>query len=62
MTEGANMVGSTPLRCQRCGKPIGYVTVTVKSSLQTKPDLDNVKVVGTCMDCTGGSGFYPRNF
>jgi hypothetical protein len=50
------------LRCEKCGKPIGYVSVTAKSFLESRPDLDNVRVVGTCLDCRGGTGFYQRNF
>jgi hypothetical protein len=56
------MVNSKPLRCQRCGKLIGYVTVAAKSLLDATPDLDNVKVSGTCPECADGSGFYQRNF
>jgi hypothetical protein len=50
------------LRCGKCGKPIGYVTISAKSFLESRPDLDNVQVSGTCLDCRGGSGFYQRNF
>ncbi|MCL5949428.1 MAG: hypothetical protein M1490_03005 [Candidatus Bathyarchaeota archaeon] len=56
------MSESKPLRCQKCGKPIGYVTVTAKSFLVAKPAVDNVKLVATCMDCSSGTGFYRRNF
>jgi len=56
------MVGSSPLRCKRCGKLIGYVSVAVKNPLETKPDLDNISVQGTCVECAGGTGFYQRDF
>ena len=56
------MSENKPLRCQKCGKPIGYITLSAKSVLEAKPALDNVHVAGTCMDCSGGTGFYRRNF
>jgi len=56
------MVGSSPLRCQRCGKLIGYVSVAAKNLLETKPDLDNIAVQCTCIECSGRTGFYLRNF
>ncbi len=56
------MSESKPLRCQKCGKPLGYVTVTPKSFLAAKLTVDNVKLVATCIDCSGGTGFYRRNF
>ena len=54
------MSESEPLRCQKCGKPVGYVTVTAKSFLVAKPAVDNVKLVATCMDCSGGNRFLPQ--
>jgi len=56
------MVGSSPLRCQRCGKIIGYISVAARNPLEIKPGLDNIAVHGTCVECVGGSGFYQRNF
>jgi hypothetical protein len=51
------------LKCEKCGKPIAYVSISAKSMLDSKPDLDNVAVSGTCMECQGqGGGFYQRNF
>ncbi|MCW4028500.1 MAG: hypothetical protein NWE92_02485 [Candidatus Bathyarchaeota archaeon] len=50
------------LKCQKCGKPIGYVAVTPKSLFVAKPSLDNVQLVCTCMECSNGTGFYRRNF
>jgi hypothetical protein len=50
------------LKCEKCGKPVAYVSLTAKSFLESKPDLDNVAVSGTCMDCQGHGGFYQRNF
>ncbi len=51
-----------PLRCKRCGKPIGYVKVIIKSFLVPQPALNNVQLVATCMECSGKSRFYRRNF
>ena len=56
------MSKSEPLKCQKCGKPLGYVSVTAKSVLAAKPQVDNVKLAATCIDCTGGNSFYRRNF
>ena len=56
------MSESKPLRCQKCGKPIGYVTVTAKSFLAAKPAVDNVKLVATCMDCSGEIAFTAETF
>jgi hypothetical protein len=50
------------LKCGKCGKPVAYVSVNAKSFLESRPDLDNVAVSGTCMECSGHTGFYQRNF
>jgi len=47
------MVGSKPVRCQKCGKPVGYVTVLTKGVLGLQQPIDNVKVVAICMECAG---------
>ncbi len=57
MAEAANMVNFEPLRCQRCNKPIGYVKIVAKSSLEAKPNIDNLLLDATCLEC-GGTGFY----
>jgi ribosomal protein S14 len=56
------MSNAKPLRCQKCGNPLGYVTVSAKSFLATKPAVDNLKLVVRCPECSGGTGFYRRNF
>jgi hypothetical protein len=56
------MSESKPLKCQKCGKLIGYITVSAESLLVTKPDVDNVKLTATCIDCSGQNSFYIRNF
>jgi hypothetical protein len=40
-----------PVRCQKCGKPLGYVTVLVKGLMGFQQPLQNVKIVAICMDC-----------
>lgn len=42
---------SKPVRCQKCGKPVGYVTVLAKGLLGLQQSLQNVKVVAICMEC-----------
>ncbi len=45
------MSDAKPLRCQKCGKPVGYVTVLVKGLLSLQQPLENVKIVAICMEC-----------
>ena len=45
------MSESKPVRCQKCGKPVGYVTVLAKGLLGLQQSLQNVKVVAICMEC-----------
>ena len=45
------MSSAQPVRCQKCGKPVGYVTVLAKGMLGLQQPLQNVKVVAICMDC-----------
>ncbi|MCW4045906.1 MAG: hypothetical protein NWE94_10385 [Candidatus Bathyarchaeota archaeon] len=40
-----------PLRCQKCGKPLGYVTVLAKGLLGLQQPLQSVKVVAVCIEC-----------
>ncbi|MCJ7721907.1 hypothetical protein MUO98_05840 [Candidatus Bathyarchaeota archaeon] len=39
------------VRCQKCGKPLGYVTVLLKGLLGVQQRLQNVKLVAVCMEC-----------
>jgi hypothetical protein len=41
-----------PVRCQKCGKPIGYVTVLARGLTSFQQPIQNVKVVAICMECT----------
>ncbi len=45
------MSSDKPVRCQKCGKPVGYVTVLAKGLLGLQQPLNNVKVVAVCMEC-----------
>jgi hypothetical protein len=45
------MSGAQPVRCQKCGKPVGYVTVLAEGVLGLQQPLQNVKVVAVCMEC-----------
>ena len=49
--EVAKMSEAKPVRCQKCGKPIGYVTVLGKGLMGMQQSLQNVKIVAICMDC-----------
>ena len=45
------MSEAKPIRCQKCGKPLGFVTVLSKGLLGLQQPLQNVKLVAICMDC-----------
>jgi hypothetical protein len=40
-----------PVRCQKCGKPVGYVTVLAKGLMGMQQRVENVMIVAICMDC-----------
>ena len=48
---GEKLSGSEPVRCQKCGKPIGYVTGLSKGLLGMQQPIQNIKIVAICMDC-----------
>jgi hypothetical protein len=39
------------VRCQKCGKPLGYVTVLARGLTSLMQPLQNVKIVAICIDC-----------
>jgi len=39
------MTDSKPVRCQKCGKPVGYVTVLAKGLTLFQQPLQNIKIV-----------------
>ncbi len=45
------MSSSKLIRCQKCGKPIGYITVLGKGLIGIQQPVENVKIVAICMDC-----------
>lgn len=47
-----DMSDAKPVRCQRCGKPLGYVTVLAKGLTPLSQSLQNVKIVAICMECS----------
>jgi hypothetical protein len=49
---GEKLSGAEPVRCQKCGKPIGYVTVLAKGFLGMQQPIQNIKIVAICMDCS----------
>jgi hypothetical protein len=48
--HGERMSGAKPVRCQKCGKPLGYITVFAKGLILSQP-VQNVKIVAVCMEC-----------
>lgn len=46
---------SKPVRCQKCEKPVGYITVLAKGLLLPRQPLENIKIVAICMECFGKS-------
>ena len=45
------MSNAKPVRCQQCGKPIGFITVLAKGFRGLQQPIPNVKLVAICMDC-----------
>ena len=44
-------MSSKPVRCQKCSKPIGFITVLTKGFQDLQQPVSNVKLVGICMEC-----------
>jgi len=44
------MSKAKPIRCQRCGKPLGYVTALAKALTSLPQPLQNLKLVAICME------------
>ncbi|MDH5375863.1 MAG: hypothetical protein OEW95_08635 [Candidatus Bathyarchaeota archaeon] len=45
------MSDAKPLRCRKCGRALGYVTVLATSLLGLQQPVKNVKLVAICMEC-----------
>jgi hypothetical protein len=56
------MSESKPVKCQKCGKPVGYITVLAKGLLSFQQPMRNVKVVAVCMECAGKTSLDRRSF
>jgi ribosomal protein S14 len=56
------MSDSKPLKCSKCGRPIGYVEVAARSALEVRPNTSNLHLVATCVDCHSRRGFYRPTF
>jgi ribosomal protein S14 len=56
------MSESKPVKCQKCGKPVGYITVLAKGLLNFQQPMKNVKVVAVCMECSDRTSYSDRNF
>jgi len=48
---GENLSSDEPVRCQNCGKSIGYVTVPSRGFTSFQQPIKNVEIVAICMEC-----------
>jgi hypothetical protein len=48
--HGERMSDTKPVRCQKCGKPLGYITVFAKGLVLSQP-IQNAKIVAICIEC-----------
>jgi hypothetical protein len=55
------MSESKPVKCQKCGKSVGYITVLAKGLLGFQQPMRNVKIVTVCMECAGKTSLDRRN-
>ncbi len=46
------MNDSQPVRCQKCGKPIGYITLLAKGLMGLQQPIHNCKIIAICMNCS----------
>jgi hypothetical protein len=51
------MSEANPVKCQKCGKPVGYIKVVPSGFLQTQSPVEGVKIVAVCMNCHGQRKF-----
>lgn len=40
-----------PIKCQKGGKPVGYITVLCKGLMGMQQRLEDLKIVAVCMEC-----------
>jgi hypothetical protein len=48
---GEKLSDARPVKCQKCGKPLGYVTVLAKGLTSLQQPLQNAKLVAICIEC-----------
>ena len=46
------MSDAKPVKCQKCGNPIGYVTVVARGISPFQQPVPNVKIVAIYMECS----------
>jgi hypothetical protein len=51
-SSGEEMSEAKPIRCQKCGQPLGYVTVLAKGLTSLQQPIQNVRIVAICMECS----------
>jgi hypothetical protein len=49
---GEKMSDAKPVKCQKCGKSIGYVTVVARGISPFQQPVPDVKIVAICMECS----------
>jgi len=45
------MTDAQPVKCQKCGNPIGFVTVLARGLTRLQQPVQHVKIVAICMEC-----------
>jgi membrane-bound ClpP family serine protease len=45
------MSDAKPVKCQKCGNPIGYMTAVARGISPFQQPVPNVKIVALCMEC-----------
>jgi hypothetical protein len=46
-----SMSEAKPVKCQKCGKPVGYIKVVPSGFIQTQRPVEGVKILAVCMNC-----------
>ena len=48
---GETLSNATLVKCRKCGNPLGYITVLGKALTPLLQPLQNLKIIGICMEC-----------
>jgi hypothetical protein len=48
---------SQPVRCQKCRKPVGYITLLTKGLMGIQQPIHNIKIVAICLECSQKAKF-----